>query len=311
MGVPSSDKGEEAKSALNAAQASLLDLADGGGPAAADTPSSAAAAGGSGAAAGGNSSGGLADLMSLGGGAPAAPAQVPAAAVAAAPSPADLLGDLMGGLGGSSPGPAAVAAGPAAAPPPAVAGGLGGLDDLLGGLGGGAPAALAAPAAPAAPSVSLVAHPQISPQEFQQSWAAWSPRAVSFQAELSPSAAASVEANGYRVRGAWPLALLQAGEGRLGRLTETCRLCCPTACFAQLLSADVAIWATLAAVSRLASSLPETPVSVFLLCNRTSRATSGRPTWPTLQRRAKAPLHPTASSSTPRQQAAGRTCWCR
>ncbi|KAI7835313.1 hypothetical protein COHA_010784, partial [Chlorella ohadii] len=54
MGVPSSDKGEEAESALNAAQASLLDLADGGGPADADTPSSAAAAGGSGAAAGGN-----------------------------------------------------------------------------------------------------------------------------------------------------------------------------------------------------------------------------------------------------------------
>jgi len=302
MGVPSSDKGEEAKSALNAAQASLLDLADGGGPAAADTPSSAAAAGGSGAAAGGNSSGGLADLMSLGGGAPAAPAQVPAAAVAAAPSPADLLGDLMGGLGGSSPGPAAAAAASAAAPPPAAAGGLGGLDDLLGGLGGGAPAA---------PAVSLVAHPQISPQEFQQSWAAWTPGALSFQAELSPSAAASVEANGYRVRGAWPLGFVEGRGGVASRCRDwqvslpNCLLC------AAARTAGVVILATPAAVARLASTLPETPVSVFLLCNRTSRATSGRPTWPTLQRRARAPLLPIDSCSMPRQQAAGRMCWCR
>lgn len=183
-----SDKGE-AEGGLQQAQASLLDLgdgADGGGP----TPSSASAAA---AASGGGAFGGLADLMSLGG------APTPAAAAAVPASPADLLGDLMGG---PAPAPAQPpAAAPAAAPQ--AAGGLGGLEDLLGGLGGGAPAA--APAAPAA-GVSLLAQPQISPQDFQRSWAAWTPGARSFQQPLSGAAVAAVEANGYRVRlavGAW------------------------------------------------------------------------------------------------------------
>lgn len=172
------------ESALSLAQASLLDLADGGadGGGGDATPLAATLAStSSGVAA---DFGGLADLMSLGGGSSVA---------AAAPSPADLLGDLMGGAG---PSPAAIAA-PVAAAPAVQGGGLGGLDDFLGGLGG-SPAA--APAAPAAASVSLVAQPQITPQEFQHKWAAWTPGARAFQQQLSPAAVGGVESNGFRVR---------------------------------------------------------------------------------------------------------------
>lgn len=181
MGAGSEAGEPDGTSALNQAQASLLDLTDGGeaAPSAGPTPTAAAATGFS----------GLDDLMSLGGGAGGGGM---GAAAAPAAAPGDLLAGLMGG--GASPAP------PAAAPA-APAGGLAGLEDLLGGLGGGNGMAqpAAPPAAPAAPSVSLVPQPQLSPQQFQQQWAAWTPLARSFQQQLSSGAVGGVEANGFRV----------------------------------------------------------------------------------------------------------------
>lgn len=194
---PPPDKEGEQESALNQAQASLLDMSDGDGSA---TPLGAA---GTPSAAGDSSSGGaLADLMSLGGGGssvagPPVPT-LPAASVAAPASGADLLDDLLGG--GARPSPAAAAA----APPPALLAAqpatLSGFDDLLGGLGGGSAAPAPPPAQPPAAGVSLVAQPQITPQEFQHKWQAWTPFARTFQQPLTASAVAAVEANGYRVR---------------------------------------------------------------------------------------------------------------
>ena len=169
---------EEGESALNQAQASLLDMGEGTDGSA--TPLAATAAG-----AASSSGGALADLMSFGNGGGGSSA----AAQAAPQSAMDLLGDLMGG-GGSSSSSQAPAAPPAAAP----AAGFGGLDDLL---GGGSLAA--APQPSTSSSVSLVPQPQISAQEFQQKWAAWTAGARSFQQPLSSAAVSSVESNAYRV----------------------------------------------------------------------------------------------------------------
>jgi hypothetical protein len=81
---------EEGESALNQAQASLLDMGEGTDGSA--TPLAASAAGGA-----SSSGGALADLMSFGGGGGSSSV----AAQAAPQSAVDLLGDLMGG-GGSS-----------------------------------------------------------------------------------------------------------------------------------------------------------------------------------------------------------------
>jgi hypothetical protein len=175
---------EEGESALNQAQASLLDMGEGTDGSA--TPLAASAAGGA-----SSSGGALADLMSFGGGGGSSSV----AAQAAPQSAVDLLGDLMGG-GGSSGSSRALAAPPAAAP----AAGFGGLDDLLGGLGGGdGLAAAPPPSSSSSSSVSLVPQPQISAQEFQQKWAAWTAGARSFQQPLSSAAVSSVESNAYRV----------------------------------------------------------------------------------------------------------------
>ena len=286
-----SDAGEpDSGSALNQAQASLLDLADGGDAGASQAPVPAPTA-----AAGGFS--GLDDLMSLGGGggsgaAAAAPAPVPATA---APSPADLLGGLMGGSASPT---------PAAAAPAAPAGGLGGLEDLLGGLGGGGGGAAAAPAAP---SVSLVPQPQLSPQEFQAKWQAWTPQARSFQQQLQGGAVGSVEANGFRVSAqgvpavqrAW---LAPAAWSGCRPATGACR----TAGAGRQGSSGAALCGAHGAPPApplLPRSRPRPA--------RTSPRTSGRRTWRALRRRARAARRPTASCSTRRRRAAARTCWCR
>ncbi|KAI3438927.1 hypothetical protein D9Q98_001341 [Chlorella vulgaris] len=184
----------ETESALHQAQASLLDVGNTDGTA---TPLSAR--GGTPVA----SSSGLADLMSMGGGVADMPSQ-PAAPPSAA-APADLLADVFGFGGGGAAAAAPAAPAPAAAtaavaPQAVQSSGFSGLDDLLGGLGGGggSGASAAAAPAPAAASVSLVPQPQITPHEFQQKWAAWTPSARTFQQQLSSSALASVQANGYR-----------------------------------------------------------------------------------------------------------------
>ncbi|KAL4434249.1 hypothetical protein ABPG75_000690 [Micractinium tetrahymenae] len=194
MGAGAVGHKAEQESSLTQAQASLLDVSDSSAAAAdgAATPPAApapAAVAGS----GGGGLGGLDDLLSFGGtgAAPAAAAPPPPPAQQSA---ANLLGDLMGGAAPSAGAPASLAAAPAAAAPTG-GGGLGGLEDLLGGFGGGGSAA-AAP--PPASGVELLPQPQLTPQEFQQSWAAWTPGQRAFNQPLSAAALASVEANGYK-----------------------------------------------------------------------------------------------------------------
>lgn len=192
------DKAEQ-ESSLTQAQASLLDMADSSTPAAdgaAALPPPAPAATAAAAGSGGGGLGGLDDLLSLGGSGAGAPAGA-ATPVQAAGAAADFLGDLMGGPAPAAGGSAAPAA-PAAAP---TGGGLGGLEDLLGGLGGGSTGARSAPAAsPRGSGVELLPQPQLTPQEFQQSWAAWTPGQRTINQPLGAAAVASVEANGFKVR---------------------------------------------------------------------------------------------------------------
>ena len=190
---------EEGESALNQAQASLLDMgegADGSG-----TPLSATAAG-----AASSSGGALADLMSFGGGGGGG------SGVAAAQAPPQSAVDLLGELIGSS-----RSQGPAAPPAAAPAAGLSGLDDLLGGLHGSS--LPAAPQPSSSCSVSLLPQPQISAADFQQKWAAWTADARSFQQPLSSAAVSSVESNAYRVSA--------CGHLWEGKCAIRQRRCCP------------------------------------------------------------------------------------
>lgn len=193
------DKAEQ-ESSLTQAQASLLDMSDAA-DGSASTPVSASAAGAPRASGSGGGTAGLDDLLSLEGSgpAPAGGPPLPPAAPAVG-SATDLLGDLMGGPAAPAGGTAAPAPSAAAGVPALAGGGLGGLEDLLGGLGGSSAGAAAAPAAPSrGAGVELLPQPQLTPQEFQQSWAAWTPSQRTFNQQLSSAAIAGVEANGFKV----------------------------------------------------------------------------------------------------------------